>query len=98
MSVTFHSNVADKTTKEQATPCLCSQMADSFCAAMNGDFSDGVKADLKANADPACSWCKGSGVETQQESDAPSTSASSRHLLKRLLLVGLPPSPGNNVK
>lgn len=71
MSVNFHSDLTDEATTSKEAPCLCSQMAERWLDAMDGDFSEAVRADLKANANPACPMCHGTGVEMEEESDAP---------------------------
>jgi hypothetical protein len=87
MSVNFHSNVTNPTTTEASSPCLCAQMAESFCGAMDGDLSDAVRADLRANANPTCPICHGTGVEVREESDAPTLNLASGNA--RLLLEAL---------
>jgi hypothetical protein len=91
MSVTFHSNVTTKTVTEKLTPCLCAQMAESFSPAMDGNFDDAVKADLAANANPACPFCHGSGVELMEESDAPSLNLANDNAMLLLQVLGLQP-------
>lgn len=91
MSVTFYSNVTKKTVTEKLSPCLCAQMAESFSPAMDGNFSDAVRADLAANANPACPFCHGSGVEVETEDDAPRLNLANENAALLLLALGLRP-------
>jgi len=71
MSITFYSNATEFRTYTDESPCLCVQNAESFIAAMSGDLSEPVRADLQANADPTCHICKGTGIEVNELDDRP---------------------------
>lgn len=70
MSVTFTSNASVEVSHKDA-PCLCAQMAESFCETFEGRWSDEARADLANSANPNCPFCKGSGVEKVEHSEAP---------------------------
>lgn len=89
MSVTFHSNVATETLTKEATPCLCSQMAELWSDAMHGTWNDAVREDLKREANPSCPFCKGTGIEMREESDAPTLNLSNEGTLLLFKALGL---------
>lgn len=91
MSITFTSNATEFDTFTDESPCLCVQGADSFIAAMDGDLSDPVRADLKANAEPTCHICKGSGIEVNELDDRPSLNLSNANARVILRTLGIAP-------
>jgi len=90
MSITFSANISDPNTHSVSEPCLCAQMAESFSAAMDGDFSDAVKADLQGNAQDGCPWCKGTGVETRTQDDRPELNLANDNAKRILAVLNIP--------
>jgi hypothetical protein len=90
MSVTFTSNATEFKTVTDVSPCLCAQMAESFLAAMAGDFSDAVKAELRAEASLECPCCKGTGIERNELDDRPSVNWNNGNAQAILAALGVP--------
>jgi len=90
MSITFTANITDPNSHSVSEPCLCAQMAESFSAAMGGDFSEAVTADLQANAQDGCPWCKGTGVETREQDDSPELNLNNDSAQRILAVLGIP--------
>jgi len=70
MSITIDSD-APRSYSQKQEPCLCAQMAESFSDFFNGQDTPEMRADLKANANPNCPTCKGTGIEYAEVDDAP---------------------------
>ena len=89
MSIEFYSDAA-QTVTERPEHCLCAQMAPGW-------MGDASAAALRAAADPACPRCGGSGVETVQESDAPSLHWANDNARAVMAALGLPLEPWGSV-
>lgn len=70
MSYTFSSDAA-ATTSTKEEPCLCAQMAECFGEAFDYGITQAHRAELAAEAQDGCPMCKGTGVESVEESDLP---------------------------
>ena len=57
---------------------------------MSGDFSEAVTADLQANAQDGCPWCKGTGVETRTQDDSPELNLNNDNAKRTLAALGIP--------
>lgn len=71
MSITFSAIKSGRlvSTGARTEPCLCTQMGSAFIEAMDLDatsavYSADLLARLRADANPSCPSCRGSGVET----------------------------------
>lgn len=82
MSVTFTSNAPTETTTEREA-CLCAQMAPGWPRELEG---------LAEHANPACSFCGGSGVEIVSRDSAPFVNLCNANASALLGLLGLDPS------
>lgn len=69
MSYTFSSD-ASATTSTKEEPCLCAQMAECFGEAFDNGV-EGHRSALATEAQEGCPTCKGTGVESVEESDRP---------------------------
>lgn len=88
MSITFNSD-ASGTVTEKAEPCLCAQLCDAWGSFYHGEDTPEIRAELKASAHSACPSCKGTGVETVKESDAPTLNFCNDNALRILGALGL---------
>jgi hypothetical protein len=89
MSITFTSD-APSNSVEKETPCMCSQMAKSWSSFYDGEDSPQIRKDLKENANSNCQFCKGTGVETVDESNTPTLNLSNANAMILLSVLGLP--------
>jgi len=71
MSVTFTSNIPSESTESTSveTCCLCAQGSEHWT--MKAPEAQEAREDLKANANPSCPFCHGTGVEVEQEPVSP---------------------------
>lgn len=70
-------------------PCLCAQMSEVFSDFFRGKDTPEIRADLKANANPNCPICKGTGVENVEQNDAPHMQLSGVNASLFFSLLGL---------
>jgi len=88
MSIEFTSDCpTTETTKPE--PCLCAQMAERWIDAMDGDWSEAVKVNLKAEANPACPFCKGTGIEGFTRDDRPHINWANDNGVRVLATLGI---------
>ncbi len=88
MSYTFTADVSDAQTSTKEEPCLCAQGAECFSDA----FQNGVephRAELAAEAWDKCLHCKGTGVESVENDDAPSLNLGNDNAVSLLGVLGL---------
>jgi hypothetical protein len=88
MSITFTSDATAETITVKTEACLCAQGAESWTTDLTGASSE-VLADLRAHADPACYLCKGTGVETREDSDKPYVNWANGNAYRMLEVLGL---------
>jgi len=89
MSITFMSDCA-RTTFQKVEPCLCTQCCEAFSRMFSdGEDNEAIRAELKAEANPECFSCKGSGIEMFEESDAPELNLANDNMLRLLAVLGL---------
>ena len=82
MSITFDSD-ARATVSIRSEHCLCAQDAERW-------GSGAHPKDLENAADPNCSFCGGTGVETREVSDAPSLNYANANGIALLRALRLP--------
>jgi hypothetical protein len=70
MSITFSSDVKGNITNK-SEPCLCAQMAETWSDFYHGEDTPAIRAALKAEANPQCPLCKGTGIEKVSHEDSP---------------------------
>lgn len=89
MSMTFHIPAAP--TKPVREPCLCAQMAPSFCE----DSPDW--AELREHADSGCYFCRGDGCFTHKVSTAPMLNMANANCRDVTGLLGLGREDGGSI-
>ena len=97
MSINFHANITDANITNSDSPCLCAQMADMWVDAMDGHWSEAVKANLASEANPKCPFCKGTGIEAVRESDAPVLNLANGNAVLLLGALGLDSAPSGEL-
>ncbi len=95
MSITFSSDATLETLTTKVEACLCAQGSESWTMDLEG-ASDEVLGDLRAHANPACPFCKGTGVENREESDKPYVNWCNENACTMLKVLGLRGSEGGH--
>lgn len=88
MSVTFHSNATLETLSVKTEACLCAQGSELWTMDLTG-ASEETLEDLRAHADPECHTCKGTGVESRQDSDKPYVNWCNGNAVVMIRVLGL---------
>lgn len=93
MSITFSTNLPrpDGTTE---SPCLCAQMGEGFLRMMRGEDSVEIRADLAKQAEPACPFCRGTGVENTPVESPHTLNLANDNAERLLTALGLPADYG----
>lgn len=68
MSTTITTD-APETITHREEPCLCAQLASSWCDVYEGEDTPAARAELAAHAFQTCPMCRGTGFETVPVSD-----------------------------
>ncbi len=88
MSYTFTADVSDAQTSTKEEPCLCAQGAECFGDAFQNSVEP-HRAELAAEAWDKCLHCKGTGVESVENDDAPSLNLGNDNAVSLLGALGL---------
>lgn len=88
MSVSFTTNCQSEEYSE-VEPCLCAQMASCFSEAFENKSALKFIDELKAEANPNCPFCKGTGLENSPKSDAPELNLANRNFAVLYDVLGL---------
>lgn len=65
-------------------------MAESWSDFYHGEDTPAIRQDLKENASPHCPSCKGTGIESVAQDDAPSMNLANGNAMILLKVLGLP--------
>lgn len=95
MSVTIDSDL-ERDIEEKLEPCLCAQGAEGWSDFYEGRDTPEIRYNLKQQADPKCSWCKGVGIEVvAHEIGVPSLNLSNRNAEVLFNILGVNPFTEN---
>jgi len=89
MSYTFTANITDAKTSTREEPCLCAQNAEGFGDAFRNSVEP-HRAELAREAWADCGICKGTGVESVTDDDAPRLNLNEGNAVLLLKVLDLP--------
>lgn len=87
MSITFTSNIPSDSTQVE-TCCLCAQGSDHWT--MKAPEDKDAREDLRANANPSCPLCHGTGIEVVEEPSVSSPNYANGNASLILQALGFP--------